>query len=298
MKKIAVIILFCLCSITPGIAQEWMTNLDVAKRLARVQNKMLFVMWEESTYYEFPVIFNDEKGITYYSDLFEDETVNAAVWEYFVPVILHESTYFDLFEEIEGKRSDKYVKKFQDDGIKIMDTNGYILNTGYFSYEPFDIAAFIVRYGLNTTFLKAQLSNYFQKRNFNTSLALGSKYQDFAVLVDKKIRKEIIGLSAIYMNEALLLLEQESVDNSEGYRQRIELLALKGDLILNKPRKVLRTLKKMEEASINTLNESLFAFLHYTAYNLLEDETEADLWESKVSLVDLKKAEMITNINR
>ena len=298
MKKIAVIILFCLCSITPGIAQEWMTNLDVAKRLARVQNKMLFVMWEESTYYEFPVIFNDEKGITYYSDLFEDETVNAAVWEYFVPVILHESTYFDLFEEIEGKRSDKYVKKFQDDGIKIMDTNGYILNTGYFSYEPFDIAAFIVRYGLNTTFLKAQLSNYFQKRNFNTSLALGSKYQDFAVLVDKKIRKEIIGLSAIYMNEALLLLEQESVDNSEGYRQRIELLALKGELILNKPRKVLRTLKKMEEASINTLNESLFAFLHYTAYKLLEDETEADLWESKVSLVDLKKAEMITNINR
>ena len=297
MKKSVLIVLLFLFSITIGYSQDWMTNLDVAKRLARVQNKLLFVMWEDSMQYDFPVVYNDENGVMYYTDLFMDENVNEALWQYFVPVILHETTYEDLFKEIENVRSDKYIQKFQDDGIKIMDTNGNILNTAYFDLEPFNIAEFIVRYRLNTTFLKAQLSNYFQKKNFNTAFALGAKYQDYAVLVNKDVRKEITELAAVYLDESRRLLETEDVDNKPAFRQRLDLLALKKDLILNKPRRVLRQLKKADTMIVDSMNLSLFAFLHYGAHTLLENESEAAIWKSDVSLVDLKKAELIYNIN-
>lgn len=297
MKKISLLLLLFTCTITTSFAQDWMTNLDVAKRLARVQNKLLFVMWEDSMQYDFPVVYNDENGVMYYTDLLRDENVNEALWEYFVPVILYETTYEDLFKEIENVRSDKYIQKFQDDGIKIMDTNGNILNTAYFDLEPFNIAEFIVRYRLNTTFLKAQLSNYFQKKNFNTAFSLGAKYQDFAVLVNKKVRKEVTELASVYLDESRRLLETEDMDNKDAFRQRLDLLALKKDLILNKPRRVLRQLKKADTMIVDSMNLSLFAFLHYGAHTLLENESDTAVWKSDVSLVDLKKAELIYNIN-
>lgn len=275
-----------------------MTSLEVAKNLARVQNKMLFVMWEESTKYDFPVVFNDEKGVRYNTDLFEDEDINKVIWDYFVPVKLYESTYTDLFDEIKNNRSENYIEIFEDDGIKIMDTNGNILNTGYFNSEPFNIVEFINRYRLNITFLKGQLNNYAKRKNFMTTLVLASKYLDFSILVNKEVRKEVTELSTVYLNESKVLLEQENIENKEGFRQRFDLIDLKRALILKKPRKVLRQLKKVDSNSINTLNDSLYAFLYYTAYKLLEDEKKAVLWKSKVTLVDLKKAKMIININR
>ena len=209
MKKVTLVLLLLTLSINQCISQEWMTSLEIAKRLARVQNKMLFVMWEKSTEYDFPVVFNDENGQGYYTDLFENETINKIIWGYFVPVKLNESTYSDLYSEIENKRNEKYIRIFQNDGIKIMDANGNILNTGYFGSDPFNIVDFIEHYQLNTTFLKARLNNYFEKRNFYTTIALASKYLDYAVFVDKKVRKEITELAFIYINESSELLEVE-----------------------------------------------------------------------------------------
>ncbi|MBT8272601.1 MAG: hypothetical protein KJO77_02265 [Bacteroidia bacterium] len=297
MKKITIVFLLFIVSVNQCISQEWMTSLEIAKRLARVQNKMLFVMWEESTKYEFPVVFDDENGQAYYTDLFENENINKIIWAYFVPVKLNDLTYPDLFSKIENKRSDKYIRLFQNDGIKIMDANGNILNTGSFHMDPFNFVDFIERYQLNTSFLKAQLHNYFEKRTFYTTMALGSKYLDYAVFVNKKVRKEVTDLAFIYIDESYELLGVENIENKEAYRQRFILLELKKDLILNRPRKVLRYLKKVDVSSINPLNESLFAFAHYAAYQLIEDEKKAAVWKSKVSLVDLKKAELILNIN-
>ncbi|NND25344.1 MAG: hypothetical protein HKO00_04880 [Flavobacteriaceae bacterium] len=297
MKK-TVLLLLLFCSTTnPCLSQEWMTSLEVAKSLARVQNKMLFVMWEGSTSYDFPVVYTDENGIGYTTDLFQDESINEAIWDYFVPVLLPEWAYDDLFKEIENRRSDKYINIFQNDGIKIMDVNGTILNTGNFNMDPFNIVEFIRRYRLKTSFIKAQLINYNKKKNFNTAFALGSKYLDFAILVDKTVRKEVTELSSVYLNESKILLKQDSTENKEKFIKRFELLDLKKDLILNRPRKVLRRLKKIDESSIDTMNNSLFAFLYYTSYALTKNEKKAELWKSKVSLVDLKKAEMIINNN-
>ena len=298
MKRIILISLLSLFSISTGFAQEWMTNLDIAKRLARVQNKLLFVMWEESMEYDFPVVYKDDNGIMYFTDLFQDESINQVLWDYFVPVVLYETTYEDLFSEIENVRSDKYIQRFQDDGIKIMDANGNIVNTGYFDSEPFNISEFIDRYSLNTTFLKAQLWNYWKKKSFNTAFALGAKYQDFAILVNKGVRKEITELADIYLDETRRLLEKEEIENKIGFRQRLDLLNLKRDLILNKPRKVLRKLKKIDPESINSINDPLFAFLHYCSHTLLDNQTEAASWKSEVSLLDLKKTTLIYNINR
>lgn len=295
MKKILLFVLIFFISI-PSFSQEWMTSLDVAKRLARVQNKMLFVMWEDALDYEFPIIYKrDGSVIQVTTDLLRDEEINQIIWDNFIPVLLYESTYADLFNEIKNTRNDKYIKKFQDDGIKIMDANGNILNTGYFSVDPFNFSNFIKRYGLNTSFLSAQLENYLVNEDFYASLRLGSKYLDYAILVNKKTREEVTDLAIIYIDEAMTRLKNEDFKNKPGFYQKCELLKLKKHLILDNPRKVLRYLKKIEPTSIDKVNESIYAFLYYTSYKLIKDEKKAATWKSKVSLVDLKKAQLIIN---
>jgi hypothetical protein len=298
MKKIALVVLASLLSIN-SFSQEWMTSLDVAKRLARVQDKMLFVMWGDAIDYEFPIVYRKEgSAIQLVTDLLRDEEVNELIWENFIPVLLYESTYADLFNEIKDTRSDKYIKKFQDDGIKIMDANGNILNTGYFSVDPFNFSNFVKRYGLSTAFLRGQLLNYAKKKNFNTTYSLGSKYLDYAIFVNRKVKEEITDLAIVYIDEANRLLDKETLENKDTLKQKCELLKQKKFLVLKSPRKVLRYLKKVEPASIDKVNEPIYAFLYYTSYQLIKDEKNAALWKSKVSLVDLKKAQLIINSSR
>ena len=80
--------------------------------------------------------------------------------------------------------------------------------------------------------------------------------------------------------------------------QKCDLFKKEEYLILNKPKKVLRHLKKLDITEIDKINQSLFSFLNYAAFKLLKDEENAALWKSKVSLVDLKKTKLIININR
>ena len=58
-----------------------------------------------------------------------------------------------------------------------------------------------------------------------------------------------------------------------------------------------RELKKMDAENIESSNEALVNFLYYTAYSILKDEKNIELWKTKVSLLNLKKAQMIININ-
>jgi hypothetical protein len=53
----------------------------------------------------------------------------------------------------------------------------------------------------------------------------------------------------------------------------------------------------MDAESIENNNKALIAFIYYTAYSILEDEKNTEKWKAKVSLVNLKKAEMIINLN-
>ena len=287
-------------TLTNGQTSEWMSSLDIAKRLALAQNKMLFVMWEDAAIdFEMPIIESNNKTVKWISILDYDR-INEEIWKHFVPVVLSESLHQSMLDEIKKKRKPSYISKFNDDGIKIMDVNGNILNTSSFSGEVHGgiLESILERYAIKTNYIDKELSDYFKKRNFITAFRLAAKYMDFAILNNKILEKEIIELSMLYLDEARALLLSEPLENKEGFRQKCDLLEWFQFVIKNKPKKALRYLGRLEASNVNSINDKFFALLYYTSFKLLKDEKEASLWKTKVSLVDLKKAEMILNKNR
>ncbi len=298
MKKTILLFIFFLASINFCLAQEWFTSLEVAKKLALVQNKMLFVMWEDSFNYDYPIVFNNDKGDLFVTDLFLDDSINKMIWDYFIPVKLYESNYTELSNQIKETRGTKYYNKLIDDTIKIMDVNGNILNINASYAETLEnISSFFKLYALDTSYLKQELINYSKNENFSTSFWLASKYLDFAIFAEKDARLEIIQLAKIYFDEAKVHLTKSDLNNKKAILQKCDLLILKEYLILNKPKKVIRHLKKLDVTEIDKINLSLFSSLYYTVYRLTRDDDKANLWKSNISLVDLKKAKLIINNN-
>jgi hypothetical protein len=271
-----------------------MTSLEVAKSLAFVQDKLLFVVWEDVSYGQYPILITNENGVAYVDDLFSNENLNQVIWEHFVPVILNEANYEALYNDIKGKQNQIYIDKFNDDSIKIMDVNGHIINTTIAYYEYLDIASFISKYALNTSFLKAELTQYRAQKDFNTAYRLATKYIDFAVFVNDEVRPEIIKLSNIYLKEAEAFV---STEQPNALSRKIELQNIYQDLVLGKAKKVLRQLKRIDNSEVDPSDQSLIAFLHFTSHLLLKDETSASVWRSKVSLVNLKMTNLIVNNN-
>ncbi|GAB4163347.1 MAG: hypothetical protein Tsb0033_23550 [Winogradskyella sp.] len=299
MKNILLKLLLTVLMVNTASAQEWMKNLEVAQALAKVQNKMVLMVWEETTSYEYPVIVRDQQGRTIFIyDLFTDEDVSPLIWQHFVPVIVGEYQYADLYEKIKGKRSQKYIDKFNDDSIKIMDINGNILNVGYSDVEYQNITTLIERYALNTSFIAQELQDYRSNKNFYSAYFLGSKYLDLSLYVNRDIRGEVIELADIYIKEAEELIKDEEQTERLALQQRCDLLTLQEYLILKRPKKVIRQLKKLKKEEIIESNESFMAFLYYTAYMSMDKREDAEEWKSQISSVNLKKAQLIINLNR
>lgn len=290
MKKSILSCLFILI-VSVCNSQEWFTNFDVAKRLALVQDKMLFVLWEDSFKYSIPVIINTEKGEVMATDLAKDVSLDPVIWEYFVPVKLQELQYEEFLKNAKG-RGDTYVNKLNDNSIKIMDFNGNILNANN-SYEEIDnLTNIILKYALNTSYLKSDLENYDEEKNFTNAMRLALKYVDYSIFADDAIKEDIIALANIYLDESEKMVSEMKGDE-ESYEQKIELIRIKELVILNEARKANRKLKRIDAEEIDPINEPLFIFLNYTVAKMLNDEAEADIWKSKISSVDLKKAELI-----
>jgi len=298
MKNLFVKFVILLFTVNLSYSQAWMTSLDIAQKLATVQNKMVLMVWEETTKYPYPVLVKDDKGRTLFvNNLFEDEDLSPLIWEHFVPVIVSEDQYADLYLKIKGKRKKNYIDKFNDDSIKIMDINGNILNVPDFSEDYPNITELIKTYALNTKFLALELLGFKKEKSFYSAYYLASKYIDFALYADEKIRPELINLANIYLDEALTLLENDISEDKLSLKQRVELLKIQEYLILKRPKKLLRQLKKIDPENVDDTNKTFVAFLYYTAYSILEDESNIEVWKSKVSLVNLKKAQMIINLN-
>lgn len=297
MKKIVLLLCIVCSTLQVSNAQEWLTSLEAAKRLALVQDKMVLMIWEEASTYPFPVIVDDaSESKVVVDNLFEAEYLNKWIWNHFVPVIVSESNYADLFEAIDGKRTLTYMNRFSDDSIKIMDINGNIINTKSNYDEFLNISELIRKYFINTSFLKGELINYSKQQNFTTTYYLTLKYIDAAIYLNKEVRPEVIELSTIYLKEAKVHLANGNMDNKVALAQKLQLLEIYQSLILNRPRKVLRLLKRIDNTQIDRTNEAMVAFLHLTAHRVLKDEKSASVWRSKVSLVNLKKAnDIITN---
>lgn len=275
-------------------SQEWMSNLKVAQNLALVQNKMVLMIWEEETYYDYPVIVvNRNNQQILLNNLFEEIELNEAIWEYFIPVVVSEYVYDDLYDKIKNKRSQSYIDKLSDASLKVMDIHGNIVNVKMPYDDEFNLSKIIEDYAFNTEFLSQELRNYKDNKNFLTGYFLASKYLDFAASSKPKVRPNIINLAKIYMQEAEDLLPIESENKQDEFAQRLEMLRLQADLLEGKAPRVIRRLKKMEKGNIYDSNKSFQAFLNYTAYKIRRDNQQAAVWKSQVSSVNLNKADAI-----
>ena len=298
MKNLVIKLLFLLFAFNLSHSQAWMTNLDIAQKLALTQNKMVLMVWEESTKYPYAVLVNDDAGKTVFvENLFESEILSPLIWKHFVPVIVSEYKYADLYAKIKDNRSQKYIDKFNDDSIKIMDVNGNILNLSSDPDNYQNITTLIQDYSLDTSFLSAELIGYKTEKDFYSAYYLASKYFDFAMYMRATIRPALIDLGIIYLNEASELAINSTIENQQVLTQRVELLSIQQYLIEKRPKKVLRLLKRMDAEHVETNNTAFAAFLYYTAYQILNDETHAALWKSKISSVNLKKAQLLINLN-
>lgn len=298
MRNLFIKLLFIIFTVNLSFSQAWMTNLDIAQKLAITQNKMVLMVWEDATKYPYGVFVNDDKGnIIFIQSLFEDETISPLIWKHFVPVIVSEYKYADLYLEIKGKRSQKYIDKFNDDSIKIMDVNGNILNVSGDLENYQNITEIIQNYALSTEFVTLELMGYQKERDFYSAYYLASKYLDFSMYMTENVRPELIDLANIYIDEASEFIAANPAEDQLALTQRVDLLKIQQYLITERPKKVLRQLKRMDAEDVETNNQAFVAFLYYTAHRILNDETKAALWKSKISSVNLKKAELIINLN-
>jgi len=300
MKKY-ILILIVFISIS-GYSQirEWNTSLDATKRLAVIQNKLILMMWEESTLYPMTVtVTTDEGKKIIIDDMFTNPYVNNLIWEYFIPVSVSESEYKKLYSEIKGSRSVAYINKFNDDSIKIIDVNGNILNTSnVYSEDYINITELVLKYALNTSLLKGEYLAYNEEQGFYSAYWLGVGYVDMAAYVLPKVRYEMIKLSNIYFDEAKTFLEANHLANESQFLQKFEIQKIKQHLMLNKPKKVLRQLNRLDTNTFDASSKADVAFMYFTAHLLLKDEKSASAWRSKVSLVNLKKANQIISANQ
>ncbi|NRR90422.1 hypothetical protein HSX10_02450 [Winogradskyella undariae] len=298
MKNLFKKFIFLFFVVNVSHSQAWLTNLDIAQKLALVQNKMVLMVWEDATEYDYQVVVNNENGnIVFVQNLFENEEVSPLIWKYFIPVIVDELEYEDLYMNIKDKRSQKYIDKFNDDSIKIMDINGHILNVSNQPEGYQNITKIILDYGLNTEFIATELKGYNTNPDFYSAYYLASKYLDYSLYTKESIRENILDLATIYLDTAAEYLVNNPEENQSDLLQRVALSKIEQYLILKRPRKVLRELKRIDTETIAQNNQGFVDFLYYTSYRVLGDIEEAELWKSNISSLDLKKAQLLINLN-
>ncbi|WP_299780146.1 hypothetical protein [uncultured Formosa sp.] len=277
-------------------AQEWMTNLEVAERLALTQNKLLVVVWEDAYNNGIAAsINNGNQHDVYLENIFSEPIIDSLMWEHFVPVVLSEDNYSRLYDKID-KRSVNYINTFNDDGLKIMDANGNILNVSNNNYL-LNLSVFIYKYSIDTSFLKSEIQNYKAHKDFYSSFYLSAKYMDFAFFASSIIRPELVGLASIYLDEAIEYLKKESLENKSALNQRVKLLDIQKLILLKEPKKALRKLNKIKASEIENANINLRSFLYLASYTMLQDTENIAIWEPKVLLWDKKKMMSLISSN-
>lgn len=288
MKQL-LFILVVFASVNFGFSQKWMTNLEVAERLAITQNKLMVVVWENAYYSGTPVYVNYKTGKEFLvENMFAEPVLDSLLWSNFVPVVLNEGVYTEWYNTLKNTRSTTYLDKFNDDTLKVMDANGNILNIKADTYIE-NITEFVAKYSLDTSFLSNELVNYKREQNFYSAFYLASKYMDFAFFNNSNVRAELVNLAAIYLDEASRFLERETLENKETLRQRVSFLEIQEHLLLENPKKVLRQLNRIKETDVANANSNLRAFLYFSAYRMLQDEQNASVWRPEISNFDTKK---------
>lgn len=280
-------------------AQEWMSNLEIAQKLALVQNKMVLMIWEQETLYDYPVYITINNKPAFVQDLFSNDPLNDLIWDYFVPVVVPEIMYDDFYNKIKNKRSQFYLDKFNDGSLKVLDVNGTIVNVNMNLSDSYNLSKIIEDYAFNTTFLSQELNNYVNSKTFYSGYFLAEKYLDFSMYHNKaSVRTDLLAVAKIYTKNTAELLLNEPKDKQPELQQRLKLLQLLPHLLKGKSGKVLRALKRMQKNEVYDNNQSYMAFFYYTAYKLKNDDQRAEPYKAKIPARDQLKAQGIVNMNK
>lgn len=297
MRRIFLYFLLSLLSANYCASQEWMQSLAFAQKLALTQDKLLFVMWENSNAKFYPINIIDvvdgtakPKG----EDFKNNDYLDQILWTYFVPVRLQEDQYEALFADVKGKYSMEYINKFNDDGIKIMDANGRILNVNE-RYGNSIYLDYINRYAINTSYVKQHLKNYKREQNFSTTYLLALFYGDMAIKGETNLWEELTMLARLYLNEAKTMILHEDVEKQNYYNERAILLEIQLSLMLNEVSSPKRALKKLGKSGIEKGNLRLYNFNQFLLAGIKGDVEEYYKWKPQISEAEFKKANKIIN---
>ncbi|WP_066225131.1 hypothetical protein [Formosa haliotis] len=287
MKKILIFILVGF-SFNLSFAQDWMTNLEVAERLALAQNKLIVAVWQNSYFNGIPAFVDNNKGEqVFVENIIDEPVVDSLLWAHFIPVMLLEDDYEKLYKRIEN-RSNDYKTKFSDDSFKVMDANGNILNVTANNYM-LNLTNFLHKYSMDMSFLETKMINYKKEKNFYSAFYVGAQYLDFAFFAKQEVRPELADLAGIYLDEAAGYINTEPEESRAAITQRVHLLNIQKYLILERPNKVLRQLKRIKEDEVAAVNKNLRSFLYYSAYTMLHDTENVAVWQPNVTALDRRK---------
>jgi hypothetical protein len=106
-----------------------------------------------------------------------------------------------------------------------------------------------------------------------------------------------VAIVELYFEEARGLVMKEETNKQEAYIQKLELNKIKSALISGKPKKAKRLLKKYEASNIDEINKSLFLFLNYTTFMILDEQEIANQWKNELTETDLHRSTLLININ-
>ncbi|WP_147678953.1 thioredoxin family protein [Algibacter pacificus] len=227
-------------------AQEinWFTNFEAAQKQALETNKPILL--EFYTPFCKPSISLDKK-------VWGDEEVQQLV-KHYVPFKVNGTTSIELVNKYQVKNAP---------AIFIIDANGKVFKRKKGALYKTNIVLLLTNYRINTSMLKVYLSSFYQKEKFSTAFRLGMKYSDFAVLSNKKIKKDILRVSKEYFETAEMFLNLSDNPKKEAFIQKIELYEIQARLILNRIGKAEKMLSKWNEVQVDDMNKDLFYKLEY-----------------------------------
>ena len=179
--------------------------------------------------------------------------------------------------------------------IFIMDGNGKVIFNEMSYKSKGELIKLLQKYAINTSYLNTDLINYYKNPNFNTSFRLASKYQDFSIFLNSDIKFDFLKITNSYFDEAKKYLKKSEIKNKDAFFQKIDLFEIQEKIILNKPEKALKMLKRIDDEDVEEINKSFYSFLYYAAYKEMDDLEKMNDWKEKVLKRDIEKADLILN---
>lgn len=180
--------------------------------------------------------------------------------------------------------------------VFILDGNGMVIYKSMSYMTKPEVMELLKSYALNTEYMSNEMINFYKKKNFITSYRLAEKYQNYSLYLSEDIRQDFVKTSEAYLDLASDELSLSKLTSKEALRQKLELFEIQAKLLQNKPKKALKLLSKISPSKLYDTNSSFYDLLNYVAQSMLENQSEALTWESKLGPKQLNKAKKIINL--